>query len=248
MHGNTLTYARLLLPSLLPDLDEILYCDADVLYGADLAGFWEIPLQGKSTAVVHDPLVKILGNDCDWIPDSSPEFLAPYFNAGVLKINLAYWRTHQISEKALAMGKSNPEKYQFWDQSILNILLQNSVVWAPPQFNCMISPEGQIDAGTEPCEGKNLHFISTTKPWARYSTRRSFRYWRTQHKELLSSSSIQTTSIRYWAAFIWGEWILKSPLKIPICRFILRIRLYRLLPSVTESKLRSHLGSPPSPE
>jgi len=242
MYGNTLTYARLLLPNILPGLDEVIYCDSDAYYGADLSELGAIPLDGKSAAVVRDPLVKTLGNDCTWLPRSSREHDAPYFNAGVMKINLCYWRERGISGKAMEMAGIDPHKYQYWDQSILNLVLLNTTQWVPAKFNYIVFPEGSIDSGSEECEGKNLHYISTAKPWNRHSRRKTFRYWRACYLREFSKRPPLVFSARYWGMFFWGEIIVASPLKNPVCGFLLKTGVYRLLPSVTETKLLKHLG------
>lgn len=84
------TYYRCILSKLLPtDIDRLLYLDCDIVIVGDISEYWNTPLSDETgVAAVAD-----MG--CD--EAARYEILKypmedSYFNAGVLLINLNYWR------------------------------------------------------------------------------------------------------------------------------------------------------------
>ena len=243
MDGSSTVYARLLLPRLLPDFDEVIYGDVDIYFGVDLSELWAVRLSGCSAAVVRDRLQWILGNACPWIEQASPDFTAPYFSSGLMKLNLAYWREHHVTETALEMARRDPGKYRFYDQCILNLILKNTVHWIAPRFNFQLFASDAIESGDEDCEGKNLHYINKSKPWLAYSRRKSYRFWRKRYRQLISRWPSYMMTSRYWARYFWVDWIVMGSLIKPVCRLLLATKLHHVLPDLNEDKLRGHLGA-----
>jgi lipopolysaccharide biosynthesis glycosyltransferase len=89
---STAAYRRVFLDALYPELDRILYLDADVMACRDLAPLWEGDLEGLPLGAVRDPwwMVK---------PERAALFAGGYFNSGVLLIDLRAWREQKLAQR-----------------------------------------------------------------------------------------------------------------------------------------------------
>ena len=151
-HVSLVTYYRLFLPELLPNsINKILFLDPDMLIRTKIAPLWQINIENYSIVAVENPNAMELKKRLLIPPTAS------YFNAGVLLINLNYWRTRNITKKLLFYLKNNQSKLRFWDQDVLNAVLWNS---------CRILEEAwnTIDT-TQVSQPKIIHFIGARKPW-----------------------------------------------------------------------------------
>src|SRR5262249_47482849 len=67
--GNThvprATYARFLLPELLPNVDRVIYLDCDLLVHHDLADLYELSIGSNPLGAVLDSTVKTLGGEIE---------------------------------------------------------------------------------------------------------------------------------------------------------------------------------------
>ena len=112
------SYARLFVGEMLPtDLDKVLYLDCDVVVNDSIEDLWETDLCGN-----------ILGAVQDTIPSKTKASVGllsqqPYFNAGVLLIDLNRWRDHAIGHKCLAFIESHEGCVTHHDQGVLNGVL-----------------------------------------------------------------------------------------------------------------------------
>lgn len=241
LQDSPLTYARLVLPELFPKLPEIIYGDVDVFYGSGLSRLWEIDCASAPAVAVEDSIIPTLDGDAPWLDESSPDRKLPYFNAGVLKINLDYWRDHRVGEEALRIAQADPDKCKYWDQTILNHLLRGKIVWAPRENNYLARPDNPIDDGSESPEGKNIHYVCRVKPWMRYSSSTTFKIWRKQYRFLLPSAPGYRSTWRFWAGYVWGDLLVSSPLNRVVCGALLATNLFRLIPGLSAEKLKAHV-------
>src|SRR5262249_39938841 len=115
LRGNYTTYGRLYLPELLPDADSCVYLDCDLIVTCQI-----------------DPLLARASSDClihadgtgwraDSIDNRSFERLGldmskPYFNGGVLALNLELWRKQHVGEHCLEFARSHRELLTSADQ------------------------------------------------------------------------------------------------------------------------------------
>lgn len=114
------TYYRCLLSDILPDnIDRVLYLDCDIVVAGDILPLWNISLENVAVAAVEDigchesERYDILKYPMDY----------SYFNAGVLLVNLAYWREHHVVAACLDYFRKYPERILFNDQDLLNSVL-----------------------------------------------------------------------------------------------------------------------------
>lgn len=155
-HISQATYYRILIPELLDKkINKILYLDCDLIVLGDIIDLFEINIYDYSVAAVEEQLkdIKIkLG-----MSDSTP-----YFNAGVMLINLIKWRELNISKITLNLVRNKPEILTFWDQDALNVTLADKCIVLDRRFNLLNSGYKNISNINNPVI---IHFSSSVKPW-----------------------------------------------------------------------------------
>ncbi len=130
--------------------------------------------------VMNQPIYTELNAECDLSEG------APYYNAGVILINLKYWREYKIQDKLLAYWKQKGS-FSVDDQGCLNGILADSTLSLPLKYNvmkmvytsnykrylCMQKPIGHITE-KEFYEAKKhpviVHFNGPAlRPWMKWS-------------------------------------------------------------------------------
>jgi lipopolysaccharide biosynthesis glycosyltransferase len=167
-HVSIATYYRLMSPLILPaKIEKVLYLDSDIIVRHSLSELWEIDLKDWALAAVDDlwpttegflAHMEILG-----LPPN-----VRYFNAGVLLINLNYWRQNKVCERATAFVRENPGKIDFHDQDALNVILARCWIPLPGIWNCQ-----DLATGRPVPDVAIVHFVGPGKPW----------HWSWQSKE-----------------------------------------------------------------
>lgn len=146
-HVNTLTYARLLIPRLLPEsAGKAIYLDADLIVRRDIGELWAMDVRNAALLAAQDmtapymDAARALRNYADSAPYLSQvkalvnhEQLgiaptAKYFNAGVLVFNLDLWREEDLSRKVTSYIRGHRRAVRYWDQDGLNAVLHGQ--WA----------------------------------------------------------------------------------------------------------------------
>lgn len=157
-------YDRLLAPILL-ESDRLLYLDSDILIQGDVIELWNTPLRQRSISAVEDEIIPTIGSDFGIIDFDERQLLRsqPYFNSGVMLIDLAEWRRSDVAPKCfecvVKFIKANDAPPPLHDQFALNVVFYN--VW------------NQLDAGWN-CFAQNItrivenqkiiHFAGGYKP------------------------------------------------------------------------------------
>lgn len=117
------TYYRCVLSDVLPeDIGRVIYLDCDILVLDRLRPLWEMPLDGAGVAAVED----IGADDAPRYEVLQYPMADSYFNAGVLLIDLDYWRRHDIPRQCVEYYRKHPERIIYNDQDILNSLFHTS--------------------------------------------------------------------------------------------------------------------------
>ncbi len=193
-HLTPAAYARLFAPRLLPaELGKVIYLDSDLLVLEDLAALWAEPMGDAACLAVPD-----LG--CPWVDCAATlpnyarcrEYLsvhlaipnyrdvgmapdAPYFNSGVMVMNLDHWRAADITQGALDILSRNRQHVMFADQYALNVVLyqrwrplslswnQGSHIFRYPTWQD--SPFDLTSLSACRFEPRIVHFTSGAKPW-----------------------------------------------------------------------------------
>lgn len=133
-HVSLATYFRILMPDILPkNLNKVLYLDCDLLVCKSIKSLWDTDILNYSLGAVYDGGT----DDIRTYNRLKYDSLQGYFNAGVLLVNLAYWREFQISNKLLMFIEQYPERLMFWDQDALNSVLIQTTKILPFKYNML---------------------------------------------------------------------------------------------------------------
>ena len=193
-HLTPAAYARLFAPRLLPaELSRVIYLDSDLLVLEDLAALWAEPMADAACLAVPD-----LG--CPWVDCAAtlPNYArcrqylgvhpaipnyrdvgmspdAPYFNSGVMVMDLERWRAADITQAALDILGRNRQHVLWADQYALNVALyqrwrplalswnQGSHIYRYPTWQD--SPFDLTSLSACRFDPRIVHFTSEAKPW-----------------------------------------------------------------------------------
>lgn len=124
------TLARLVIDKLLPsEVDKILYLDSDVIVRRCLDELWDVDMKDNVLAMSIEPTVdkerktKIGLNDY------------PYYNAGVMLMNLDKWRKTKACQRIFDFFKSFGGKLFAADQDAINGTLKDEIYTLSPAYN-----------------------------------------------------------------------------------------------------------------
>ena len=125
------TYYRLFITRILSDdIDKVLYLDGDIIVHQPLDNLWNIDITGYAIGSVTDAAEKI--QDYDRL-GYAPEY--GYFNAGVLLINLKYWRDQDMLSEFIDIIKHHSDRIRLHDQDVLNIVFHKNKKTLPVKYN-----------------------------------------------------------------------------------------------------------------
>ncbi|MFL5895587.1 MAG: glycosyltransferase family 8 protein, partial [Thermoleophilaceae bacterium] len=133
-HVTEAMWYRIFLSELLPDVERVLYLDADTLAMDDLRPLWETELRGFALAAVTNV----------WEPwnlgyPAALGLRRPYFNSGVLLMNLNRMRELDADARVADYALANRDSLTWPDQDALNVVLGDERVELYPRWNCMNS-------------------------------------------------------------------------------------------------------------
>jgi len=198
------TYFRLLAARLLPEtIDKVIYLDSDVLVKDDLTELWNLELgehyalaavdiacpfvdayQTKKHRAKNSESNRYLKAGIPYLAAVSPipnwrelslDGTQPYFNSGVMVLNIARWRAESIDQTLLACLRDNQQHVWCWDQYALNVVFakqwgklparwnQGAHVFDFPNESC--SPIDQADFVEMRDNPALIHFTTEFKPW-----------------------------------------------------------------------------------
>lgn len=125
---------RCSLPELLPDLNRIIYLDADLFVNRDIKELWDVDVREYYLAGVVDEGVDI--HNYPRILNKYPEIKKEsYFNSGVLYMNLKKLREFgNLKKLVVDFLIENPEA-GLPDQDALNVLFHNKVLYLDGSWN-----------------------------------------------------------------------------------------------------------------
>ena len=124
------TYSRLFASSLLPNIDKILYLDADSLITGSFKELWDLNIENYFIAAVEDLFsIDTIKKDIG-LKNSNK-----YINAGFLFINLKKWREENLEKKFLEFQKEHLNKFIYHDQGIINGVCKDNILYIHPKYN-----------------------------------------------------------------------------------------------------------------
>ena len=192
-HISIATYYRLLIPNLLPlSVSKVIYLDCDIIVRKSIQNLWDTNIDIYAIAAVYQMTNRTL-QDAQRL---GYPISFGYFNAGVLLINIYYWRTHSISLKLMNFINSHLKDIIFHDQDALNAVLYDKCLKLSCKWNMLTIffkknifeivdinkgkiinkyDEYKTELKAEPYDPSIIHFASKPKPWDTKCTH-PFRY------------------------------------------------------------------------
>ena len=128
-YSNIMMYARILLPSMLPNLDKVIYLDCDLVVCRDLKSLWETDVNDVAVAMAPDLLCQDKGTLSRLGIDNN------YLNSGVMVMNLDYWRKHDVQNRLLSYIVDKGNELIYNDQDAMNVILQDERRQLPVKYN-----------------------------------------------------------------------------------------------------------------
>lgn len=158
-HISRAAYYRLLLASLLPGKEKVIYLDCDLvcrgslapLYAEDMGEDW---LRGV-VDIDEDTHCRRLG-------------LSRYVCSGVLLVNLRAWRENSVEERCLVFLRDHADQIVLHDQDVLNVVCQEHLGYLDRTWNAQAcsTRRGRLSGFNELGKTANIvHFIGGRKPW-----------------------------------------------------------------------------------
>lgn len=145
------TYYRLKLPSLLPEVNRVIYFDCDFVINSSLHNLFNIDMGSYPIAGVKDINKKILR--------SNPH----YVNAGMLVFDLDNMRAQNVEQLFLDYTLKNFEKIKVGDQEIINEALKGRIKVTEDEWN--VQSSNFTNRSSYTTIPRCIHFVSKQKPW-----------------------------------------------------------------------------------
>ena len=151
-HISFATYYRLKLPSMLPNVNRIIYLDCDMVVLTSLEELFNTDIGENYIAGCEDLGVKKLFNK-----------YKNYVNAGMLLFDLDKMRKENIEKKFLDCTIKNINNLKHSDQDIINYTCKGHIYILDEKWNVQSSNFTNRSSYTN--EPKIIHFIASRKPW-----------------------------------------------------------------------------------
>lgn len=176
------TYYRILLPSLLDEnIDRLLYLDCDVIVLRDLSALYQMDLEGYGVAAVkdctpesdrHRQIMGLALDDCA-------------FCAGVMMINLQYWREHDCQRSMLQFIENHHGDFIMEDQDVLNHEFRRHWLILPYKYGRTPMAIVPLDSSQKWNDYQEyvqnpaiIHYATYPKPWFNISIPDDQYYWK----------------------------------------------------------------------
>ncbi len=145
------TYYRLKLPSLLPNIDRIIYFDCDMVINSSLKELFNTEMGECLVAGAKDINKRMLKKN------------PTYVNAGMLVFDLKNMRKDNTEEKFLSWTIQNTESIKVGDQTIINEVCKNRIKIVQDKWNVQSSNFTNRSSYTN--KPSVVHFVAKKKPW-----------------------------------------------------------------------------------
>lgn len=135
-----------------------LYLDCDVIVNGDLRKFYHhIDLKDNLAACAPDLGMVSLRKEL-----TLDLYQQPYFNAGVMLLNIQAWRREMITQKLIHVANQCVHSLEFGAQDIFNIVFKNRWQKLKPFCNYQVAHQPVLNEDQEPLI---LHYTGAFKPW-----------------------------------------------------------------------------------
>ena len=127
---NAIAYTYCYFQDILPNsVDKVLLLEGDIIVTDDLTELYSIDISDYYLAAADDLQSK-------WCKEKvGIKETSPYFNSGVMLINLKKMRENGISSQITKLIKSGTAKFMYEVQDEMNVLFEGKIKIIPPKFN-----------------------------------------------------------------------------------------------------------------
>lgn len=159
---HNIVYARLFIQHVVPpSAKRVVYLDCDVAVRTPIERLAEMDMRGKTIAAVQQPERIRQAGGRDLREKTALSMTKPYFNAGVLLIDLERYRQVDIVERLLERLPPEQIARLYYDQDIINVVFADQFLELEPQWNLQ-NPETSHEAFNPLI----VHYSGSVKPWA----------------------------------------------------------------------------------
>jgi lipopolysaccharide biosynthesis glycosyltransferase len=217
------TYTRLWVGAFFPqDVNRVLYLDADMVVVGSIAPLWNADLAGALMGAVEIPGSTRGVTRLHLRPED------PYFNAGMLVIDLQLWRETKAEEEVIAYIQTYPERV-LYDQDALNACFFNRTKRLAYKWNAigpfyrepLALPLSRAEIEAVRREAIIIHYNGSWKPWSYFC----------DHPR-------RDEYNRYLQMTEWRDYV--PPDRTPVNR--IRKKISAILPSSLKRKLKTVFG------
>jgi lipopolysaccharide biosynthesis glycosyltransferase len=159
---SNIVYARLLFADILPaEVTRVTYLDCDMLVRAPIEEVAEVDLGPYPIAAVPEAhgMNIALGRDIKAKRDLFDP-ADPYFNAGLIVIDMQAWRQADIINKLNQAIEDGTMARLYYDQDFLNLIFNRNWLKLDQSWN-MVDPRPEHQS----LHPKLLHYTGARKPW-----------------------------------------------------------------------------------
>tara|TARA_B100002019_G_scaffold248807_1_gene227899 strand:- start:2240 stop:3175 length:936 start_codon:yes stop_codon:yes gene_type:complete len=167
-HISEATYYRFFIEDYIKeDLDCLIYLDCDIL----CLNNPEYILKETITKLENSSFAIAASTEYVYTSETSELFNRlnlssnNYFNAGVIVINYRLWKSQGLKQKLLNAMDEIYEKVNFWDQDILNYVLDGNYLSISNNLNFSV-PVSKESSNIDLRSVIFLHFAGSNKPWS----------------------------------------------------------------------------------
>lgn len=160
-HISPIAYSRFLTAELYPQLDTVLYLDADILVLTDLGELWATQTSSKCIVGAHKAYIN--KQFPGYKRSIGLQSQSTYVNSGVLVMNLRRIRKLRKTQQLLKNAKDLKDIVRIQDQDIINITFQGEIARFHKKYNYTDSDRREGSLTNH--EVAIVHFNTRNKPW-----------------------------------------------------------------------------------
>lgn len=194
---NKVILARLLMGNILSkNIDKIIYLDGDTIVRGCLGELWDLDMKNKIIGMSIEPTANKKRKEKLGLKEY------PYYNSGVLLVDLKKWRKYNIQDKIINYYKEQNGRLFAADQDAINAVLKDQIFTISPKYNyynifdqysynfcCRlmkpleysnyIKKDDYISSRKNPII---IHYLGEERPWRKYNTHK----YRNDYKKYLN--------------------------------------------------------------
>ena len=209
-HISEATYYRLFLSNYIPkNLKNIVYLDADTVCLKDPIKILKETYSKMESSYSISALTEFnLYPETERIFNNLGMKNSKYFNAGVMIIDLNMWKKQDIENLAQLKMSTMVNKINFWDQDILNSILDGNFQELDKNLNYIVKQNNDINFKAKFKNNKSdlpffLHYAGSNKPWSFIGILEpSSDYYHSYYRKLFKE--------KYHIVIIWKKLVLKQ--------------------------------------